>query len=54
MNGWAHIVSGGPPDRTLASVWGPSPESIRVMESVKRAFDPNGILNPGKFLYRSM
>lgn len=54
MNGWAHIVSGGPPDRTLASVWGPSPEAIRVMESVKRAFDPNGILNPGKFLYRSM
>ncbi len=30
-----------------------SPETIAVMQRVKRAFDPNGILNPGKIFPRS-
>jgi FAD/FMN-containing dehydrogenase len=25
-----------------------SPETIAVMRTIKRALDPNGILNPGK------
>jgi glycolate oxidase FAD binding subunit len=30
-------------------VWGPS-QSLDVMRRVKERFDPNGILNPGRFV----
>jgi hypothetical protein len=28
--------------------WGPMSDSFRVMQAVKRSFDPQGILNPGR------
>ena len=31
-------------------VWGDAPDSLAVMRSIKDRFDPNGILNPGRFL----
>jgi glycolate oxidase FAD binding subunit len=31
-------------------VWGDAPDSLPVMRSIKDRFDPNGILNPGRFL----
>lgn len=31
-------------------VWGPPPASLRLMREIKRQFDPQDILNPGRFL----
>jgi glycolate oxidase FAD binding subunit len=30
--------------------WGTLPDSLPLMRTLKRRFDPNGILNPGRFL----
>jgi glycolate oxidase FAD binding subunit len=30
--------------------WGTLPDSFRLMQEVKRRFDPQGVLNPGRFL----
>lgn len=32
------------------AVWGPPRSEFRVMQAIKRQFDPKGILNPGRFL----
>ena len=31
-------------------VWGTAPPSLAIMREIKRQFDPQGILNPGRFL----
>ncbi|PKB71820.1 MAG: hypothetical protein BZY87_03630 [SAR202 cluster bacterium Io17-Chloro-G6] len=31
-------------------VWGDPPDSLAIMQRIKDKFDPNGILNPGRFL----
>jgi glycolate oxidase FAD binding subunit len=36
--------------RDGVDVWGPPPEGLGVMKRLKVAFDPKGILNPGRFL----
>jgi glycolate oxidase FAD binding subunit len=33
-------------------VWGQAPPSLNLMREIKRQFDPQGILNPGRFLAR--
>ena len=32
-------------------MWGPMPDGIAVMRSIKSQFDPKGILNPDRFVY---
>jgi len=36
---------------TAADVWGPPGPEIRVMQAIKDRFDPQNILNPGRFVY---
>jgi len=31
-------------------VWGPAPAALPLMREIKRRFDPNGILNPHRFV----
>jgi len=31
-------------------VWGPAPPSLTIMNEIKRQFDPQGLLNPGRFI----
>jgi glycolate oxidase FAD binding subunit len=31
-------------------VWGPPPASLPLLQTLKRTFDPEGILNPGRFI----
>jgi glycolate oxidase FAD binding subunit len=42
-----------PPDaeRTRQLVWGPATEGEPLMRAVKEQFDPQGLLNPGRFIY---
>jgi glycolate oxidase FAD binding subunit len=31
-------------------VWGPAPPTLSLMREIKRQFDPEGLLNPGRFV----
>jgi hypothetical protein len=46
------IVLGGSAatEATMQTVWGPGDPALELMRAVKRKFDPNGILNPGRFV----
>jgi glycolate oxidase FAD binding subunit len=39
-------------DLSQETVWGPPGDGQRVMEAIKRQFDPQGILNPGRFIFQ--
>ncbi|MDQ2664036.1 MAG: FAD-binding oxidoreductase [Candidatus Eremiobacteraeota bacterium] len=47
---YATIVSGNAPLRDGLAVWGEPPTSIERMRALKRRFDPERILNPGRFV----
>ena len=36
--------------RALVDVWGPAPASFDVMRRLKDRLDPDGLLNPGRFV----
>lgn len=36
--------------KSSVDVWGPSPSGMHLMSRLKREFDPQGILNPGRFV----
>ena len=44
------LQRGSPALKTAFDVWGPSPQGLSVMRSLKQTFDPRNILNPGRFV----
>jgi len=45
------VVLAAPPEvKAVADVWGAAGSAFPLMRELKRAFDPEGILNPGRFL----
>jgi glycolate oxidase FAD binding subunit len=38
------------PAESKLDCWGTLPDSLPLMREIKRRFDPNGVLNPGRFL----
>jgi glycolate oxidase FAD binding subunit len=38
------------PAESSLDCWGTLPDSFSLMREIKRRFDPEGILNPGRFL----
>jgi glycolate oxidase FAD binding subunit len=38
------------PSETTLDCWGTLPDSVPLMREIKRQFDPERILNPGRFL----
>ena len=47
------VVTAWPAESQLdqPAVWGPPGSEMRVMQRVKQQFDPQGILNPGRFIF---
>ncbi len=44
-------VESAPPDyKRSCNIWGPAGPGARLMHNIKRQFDPNSILNPGRFV----
>jgi glycolate oxidase FAD binding subunit len=46
----ATVIAGTHPHRVYLRVWGEPPASIERMRELKARFDPNGTLNPGRFV----
>jgi glycolate oxidase FAD binding subunit len=45
------IVERAPPEvKAQLEVWGPPPSNLALLEALKRKFDPEGILSPGRFI----
>jgi glycolate oxidase FAD binding subunit len=45
------IIQTAPPNLKLGlDVWGPPPASFGLMRKIKHQFDPQGLLNPGRFI----
>ena len=45
------IVASAPPEiKAALDVWGPPPTGFPIMRALKEALDPNGVLNPGRFV----
>ena len=36
--------------KSQIDIWGDYPDSLAIMQNIKKRFDPNGVLNPGRFL----
>jgi hypothetical protein len=46
----AIVIAGDAPMRASLRVWGEEPAAIEKMRAIKARFDPNGTLNPGRFI----
>ncbi|MHB8147790.1 MAG: FAD-binding oxidoreductase [Vulcanimicrobiaceae bacterium] len=46
----AMILAGEHPHRASLNVWGEPPQALERMHALKRRFDPNSTLNPGRFI----
>lgn len=52
-----HVVvlrAPGLKELTRQAVWGPAGDDRRLMQAVKRQFDPADILNPGRFVFEAL
>jgi hypothetical protein len=49
LTGGAYVVDSAPLSlRSTIAPWGPAPEGMDLVRSIKREFDPAAILNPGR------
>jgi glycolate oxidase FAD binding subunit len=48
--GVAVVESAAPELKAQLQVWGAPPQSFAVLAGLKRTFDPEGVLNPGRFI----
>ena len=46
----AQLLASGSAARPYLNAWGTPPPAIAAMRALKERFDPNGILNPGRFV----
>ena len=45
------VIAAAPADlKRGIDVWGPEPPGLGLMREIKRRFDPQGMLNPGRFV----
>jgi glycolate oxidase FAD binding subunit len=45
------VVEIAPPEvKTQLEVWGPRPPSFPLLKALKRTFDPDDVLSPGRFI----
>ena len=50
--GGSLVLLAAPDDvKTQVGAWGTAPETLEVMRRLKDAFDPDNVLNPGRFLF---
>lgn len=50
LNGYAVVEEAPPALAGNLDVWGPPPEGIELMRSLRARWDPAGILNPGRYV----
>jgi glycolate oxidase FAD binding subunit len=49
-SGHAALFCAPPKSKEGIDVWGPAPPAQPIMKEIKRRFDPQGLLNPGRFI----
>ena len=50
-HGGVAVVETAPPEvKAQLEVWGPPPSSFPLLKGLKRTFDPEGVLSPGRFI----
>ena len=51
LNGGSLVILSAPPAiKTKVDVWGPAGNALFLMQELKQQFDPQGLLNPGRFV----
>jgi glycolate oxidase FAD binding subunit len=50
LGGFLVVLDAPDEVRQEVPVWGPEPDGLETMRRLKRAFDPGGVLNPGRFV----
>ncbi|HLA24242.1 MAG TPA: FAD-binding oxidoreductase [bacterium] len=50
QHGHAVLTAAPPEMKRGRDVWGPPPQALGIMREIKRQFDPNNLLNPGRFV----